>query len=167
MKQKQKQNDDDRAAVVDVPLLQDIKSLEDQNSQSGASFSGSVFNISTTMIGAGIMSIPATMKVLGIVPGLLLILVVALSVEVTVEFLLRYTHSGDSNTYAGMVAESFGRWGSLIVQICVVITNLGCLIIYFIIVGKFHLSLFHSCMYFDLDWFRIPNYTVYLIFSHG
>jgi sodium-coupled neutral amino acid transporter 2 len=31
----------------------------------GASFPGTVFNLSTTIIGAGIMSLPATMKVLG------------------------------------------------------------------------------------------------------
>ncbi|XP_048322570.2 amino acid transporter AVT6C-like [Ziziphus jujuba] len=135
MRQNQKQKENDGKAVVDVPLLADFKSLDHQNAQTGASFTGSIFNISTTMIGAGIMSIPATMKVLGIVPGFVLILVVAFFVEVTVEFLLRYTHSGESNTYAGMAAESFGRFGSVTVQICVVITNLGCLIIYFIIVG--------------------------------
>lgn len=133
-----KQENSDEAEAVAHPLLQDLKSLEGQNSSSekGASFSGAVFNISTTMIGAGIMSIPATIKVLGIVPGFILILLVALVVEVTVEFLLRYTNSGESSTYAGMVGESFGPWGSIVVQICVIITNLGCLIIYFIIIGK-------------------------------
>ncbi|XP_021824814.1 amino acid transporter AVT6D-like isoform X2 [Prunus avium] len=87
-----KQENSDEAEAVTHPLLQDLKSLEGQNSSSsekGASFSGAVFNISTTMIGAGIMSIPATIKVLGIVPGFILILLVALVVEVTVEFLLR------------------------------------------------------------------------------
>uniref|UniRef100_A0A803RC44 Amino acid transporter transmembrane domain-containing protein n=1 Tax=Cannabis sativa TaxID=3483 RepID=A0A803RC44_CANSA len=113
--------------------------LEDQNpiSEGGASFSGAVFNISTTMIGAGIMSIPATIKVLGIVPGLVVILLVALSVDITAEFMLRYTSSGNSQTYAGLLAESFGRLGSVSVQICVILTNLGCLIIYLIIIGKF------------------------------
>ncbi|KAF3433311.1 hypothetical protein FNV43_RR24413 [Rhamnella rubrinervis] len=118
--------------TANAPLLEN---LERQDSQAGASFTGSILNISTTMVGAGIMSIPATMKVLGIIPGFLLILIVALTVEVTVEFLLRNTRPGKSNTYAGMVAESFGRFGSLSVQICVIISNLGCLIIYFIIVG--------------------------------
>ncbi|BBG98104.1 Transmembrane amino acid transporter family protein [Prunus dulcis] len=134
-----KQENSDEAEAVAHPLLQDLKSLEGQNSSSsekGASFSGAVFNISTTMIGAGIMSIPATIKVLGIVPGFILILLVALVVEVTVEFLLRYTNSGESSTYAGMVGESFGPWGSIAVQICVIITNLGCLIIYFIIIDS-------------------------------
>lgn len=97
--------------------------------------SGAVFNISTTMVGAGIMSIPATMKVLGIVPGLLVIVLVAVITDLTVEFMLRCTSSGKAVTYAGMVGESFGSVGSLAVKICVITTNLGVLIVYFIILG--------------------------------
>ncbi|XP_054789091.1 amino acid transporter AVT6C-like isoform X2 [Prosopis cineraria] len=118
-----------------VPLLADTqKSAAGSNSQNG-SIPGAVFNISTTMIGAGIMSIPATMKVLGIVPGFLMIVSVALATEITVEFMLRYTGSGKSITYAGMVGESYGKLGSLAVKVCVIITNLGVLTIYLIILG--------------------------------
>lgn len=88
------------------------------------------------MVGAGIMSIPATFKVLGVIPGFILILIVALSVEVTVEFLLRYTNSGKAVTYGGLMAESFGKFGSVGLQVCVMVTNLGALIIYLIIIGK-------------------------------
>ncbi|KAJ1426308.1 Amino acid transporter, transmembrane domain [Sesbania bispinosa] len=109
-------------------------SPEDPIPQNG-SISGAVFNVSTTMIGAGIMSVPATMKVLGIIPGFVVIVLVALITDVTVEFMLRYTSSGKSTTYAGMVGESFGSLGSLAVKICVITTNLGVLIIYFIILG--------------------------------
>ncbi|KAM4093678.1 hypothetical protein ACB094_06G136700 [Castanea mollissima] len=125
---------DQQDARMDTPLLEDV--LENQNSSQGASISGAVFNISTTMIGAGIMSIPAAIKVLGIVPGFLLILVVAFFTEVTVEFLLRYTKSGKSTTYAGIVGESFGAIGSVAVQICVIITLFGALIIYLIIIDS-------------------------------
>lgn len=97
--------------------------------------SGAVFNISTTMVGAGIMSIPATLKVLGIIPGLLVIVMVAVITDLTVEFMLRCTSSGKAVTYAGMVGESFGSVGSLAVKICVITTNLGVLIVYFIILG--------------------------------
>ncbi|KAL2896155.1 Amino acid transporter AVT6C [Bienertia sinuspersici] len=55
--------------------------------------------------------------------------------DVTGEFMLRYTHSGKSTTYAGLMGESFGRLGSLALQICVMITSFGCLIIYLIIIG--------------------------------
>lgn len=121
-----------------TPLIQPDPehSPEDPNPQNG-SISGAVFNISTTMVGAGIMSVPATMKVLGIIPGFAVIVLVALITDVTVEFMLRYTSSGEATTYAGMVGESFGSVGSFGVKMCVIITNLGILIIYLIILGEF------------------------------
>jgi amino acid permease len=63
-------------------------------------------------------------------------MIIAWLVDISVEFLLRYTLSGESTTYAGVMREAFGRVGSVTVQICVLITNLGCLIVYLIIIGK-------------------------------
>lgn len=117
-----------------MPLLGEIQSPADPRLK-GASLCSAVFNISTSMIGAGIMSIPATFKVLGVVPALIVILVVAFLGDISGEFLLRYTHTGKSTTYAGLMRQSFGRAGSLSLQICVMITSLGCMVIYFIIIG--------------------------------
>ncbi|KAK6270512.1 PREDICTED: putative sodium-coupled neutral amino acid transporter 7 [Theobroma cacao] len=115
---------------VNSPLLQENRSTAKHTSVSGA-----VFNVSTSIIGAGIMSIPATLKVLGVVPAFFMIVVIAWLADVSVEFLMRYTHAGKSTTYAGVMKESFGRVGSVLVQICVLMNNLGCLIIYLIIIG--------------------------------
>ncbi|KAL4620761.1 hypothetical protein ACB092_06G179000 [Castanea dentata] len=160
---------DQQDARMDTPLLEDV--LENQNSSQGASISGAVFNISTTMIGAGIMSIPAAIKVLGIVPGFLLILVVAFFTEVTVEFLLRYTKSGKSTTYAGIVGESFGAIGSVAVQICVIITLFGALIIYLIIIGDvlcgsksgetLHLGILQE--WFGIQWWNSRAFAIQFI----
>jgi amino acid permease len=130
-----------------TPLLQQNHS-QDPIPQNGT-ISGAVFNISTTMVGAGIMSIPATMKVLGLIPGLIVIVLVAVITDLTVEFMLRFTSSGKAVTYAGMVGESFGSVGSLAVKICVITTNLGVLIVYFIILGKFFFSL---PFFFNVDY---------------
>ncbi|XVE99839.1 hypothetical protein REPUB_Repub03eG0236200 [Reevesia pubescens] len=123
------------------------------------------------MVGAGIMSIPATIKVLGIIPGFLLIFMIALLVEVTVEFLLRYTQFGKSTTYAGLMAESFGALGSLAVQISVMITNLGCLIIYLIIIGDvlcgnqsggtLHLGILQE--WFGIQWWNSRAYVILFV----
>ncbi|XP_031278802.1 amino acid transporter AVT6C-like [Pistacia vera] len=117
------------AAGVQVPLLPNHKL------RSRASVSGAVFNVSTSIIGAGIMSIPATLKVLGVIPAFVMIVIIACLANISVEILMRFTHAGDSTTYAGVMKESFGRVGSVAVQICIMITNLGCLIIYLIIIG--------------------------------
>ncbi|KAJ9175961.1 hypothetical protein P3X46_014459 [Hevea brasiliensis] len=150
-----------------VPLLPEVESSENQI-VNGASISGAVLNISTTMIGAGIMSVPATIKVLGIIPGFILLLIVAFFVEVTVEFMLRYTQSGQSSTYAGLMGESFGTIGSIGVQLCVIITNLGCLIIYLIIIGDvlcgnqsgetMHLGILQE--WFGIHWWNSRAYAL-------
>ncbi|KAL5711471.1 hypothetical protein ACHQM5_021923 [Ranunculus cassubicifolius] len=119
-----------------APLLPEFHGHADQHDECStgtASVSGAVFNVSTSIIGAGIMSIPATLKVLGIIPAILLILFVAVLSDISVDFLLRYTKSG--KTYAGVMCESFGRVGSVALQVCVMVTNMGSLIIYLIIIG--------------------------------
>ncbi|KAE8689639.1 Transmembrane amino acid transporter family protein isoform 2 [Hibiscus syriacus] len=152
-------------------LLSDADSLETQSPRALGSVSGAVFNICTTMVGAGIMSIPATIKVLGIIPGFAVMFMVAVLVEITVEFLLRYTQHGKSTTYAGLMAESFGSLGSLAVQISVMITNLGCLIIYLIIIGDvlcgnqsggtLHLGVLQE--WFGIHWWNSRAYVILLV----
>lgn len=100
-----------------------------------ASVSGAVFNLSTSMVGAGMMSMPMTLKVLGILPALSLILFVAFLCDISVEFLLRYT-GRVGMSYAGVMKESFGTKGAVLLQICVTLNNIGGLIIYLIIIGN-------------------------------
>jgi hypothetical protein len=90
-------------AKLHVPLLSKHKPTLRH-----ASVCGAVFNVSTSIIGAGIMSIPAMHKVFDAIPAFLLILVIALLGDVSMEFLMRFTHSGDTTTYAGVMKESFG-----------------------------------------------------------
>lgn len=127
-------------AGVNAPLLPETQSADDKRQHVGASISGAIFNISTGMVGAGIMSIPATFKVLGVIPSFVVIIIIAYLVEVTVEFLLKYTLSVESNTYGKLMADSFGKPGSVALQVCVMVTNLGALIIYLIIIGELLLT---------------------------
>lgn len=120
-------------AGAEAPLLPDRL---DGGSKRRPSLQGAVFNVATSIIGAGIMSIPATLKVLGVIPAFLMIALIGVVVEISVEFMLRFTYSGEARTYAGLMKESFGRLGAVAVQICVMITNLGCLIMYLIIIGE-------------------------------
>ncbi|CAI0464002.1 unnamed protein product [Linum tenue] len=124
------------AAGANAPLLPEHEKRAGRH----GSVTGAVFNVSTSIIGAGIMSIPATLKVLGVVPAFLMIVAIAWLADVSVEFLMRYTHSGETTTYAGVMREAFGGFGSAAVQICVMITNLGCLIIYLIIIESLKFS---------------------------
>uniref|UniRef100_A0A6V7QSY1 Amino acid transporter transmembrane domain-containing protein n=1 Tax=Ananas comosus var. bracteatus TaxID=296719 RepID=A0A6V7QSY1_ANACO len=102
----------------------------------GASVSGAVFNVSTSIVGAGIMSIPAAMRVLGVGPALALIAAVAFLSDASVEFLMRYTGwSSGAPSYAGLMGEAFGRAGAAVLNLCIAVTTAGTLIVFLIIIG--------------------------------
>ncbi|KAL2546583.1 Transmembrane amino acid transporter family protein [Forsythia ovata] len=120
-----------------VPLLLNNaeKSTTADQEFSGASFSGAVFNLSTTIIGAGIMALPATMNVLGLVLGIVLIVFVGVLTDFSVGMLLRFSKAGGSVSYGVVMGDAFGNVGRRILEVCVVINNIGVLIVYMIIIG--------------------------------
>ncbi|XVF71359.1 hypothetical protein PTKIN_Ptkin12aG0030800 [Pterospermum kingtungense] len=101
----------------------------------GASFTGAVFNLSTTIVGAGIMALPATMKVLGLVLGIAMIIFMAFLTDASIEFLLRFSRAGRTTSYGGLMGDAFGKYGRIFLQICVLVNNIGVLIVYMIIIG--------------------------------
>lgn len=101
----------------------------------GASFSGAVFNLSTTIVGAGIMALPATFKQLGLIPGVTLIIVAALLTEFSIDMLLRFSKASKSSSYASVAGDAFGAFGRTISQFCIIVNNLGMLVVYLIIIG--------------------------------
>lgn len=102
----------------------------------GASFSGAVFNLSTTIVGAGIMALPATMKVLGLILGVALIIFMAFLTDASIELLLRFSRAGKTVSYGGLMGDAFGKYGKILLQVCVLINNIGVLVVYMIIIGK-------------------------------
>jgi len=124
---------DEKAPLIPKTREADSSGFDDFN---GASFSGAVFNLSTTIIGAGIMGLPACVKKLGMVPGLLAIILIALLTEKSIGFMLRISRAGNLCSYANLVGDTFGKFGRALVQICIIVNNIGMLIIYMIIIGK-------------------------------
>lgn len=105
----------------------------------GASFSGAVFNLSTTIVGAGIMALPATMKVLGLIPGIIMIILMAFLTEASIELLIRFSRTSKSVSYGGLMGDAFGKYGKMLLQICILINNIGVLVVYMIIIGRYEL----------------------------
>ncbi|EEF28328.1 amino acid transporter AVT6A [Ricinus communis] len=101
----------------------------------GASFTGAVFNLSTTIVGAGIMALPATMKVLGLGLGVALIIFMAFLTEASIELLLRFSRAGKCASYGGLMGDAFGKYGRIMLQVAVLVNNIGVLIVYMIIIG--------------------------------
>ncbi|CAF2106463.1 unnamed protein product [Brassica napus] len=121
--------------VQNDPLLQASES-DGHEEFNGASFTGAVLNLATAIIGAGIMALPATMKILGLVPGIVMILLMAFLTDKTIEFLLSFSGVGNARrSYGGLMEDSFGKTGRIVLQVAVLVTNVGVLIVYMIIIG--------------------------------
>ncbi|CAM8987676.1 unnamed protein product [Rhodiola kirilowii] len=133
---KEKKSSMDRQIVDDKsPLLPVKKEEEGFDEFNGASFAGAVFNLSTTIVGAGIMALPATMKVLGLGLGIGMIIFMAFLTEASIEMILRFSKAGKSVSYGGLMGNAFGKYGKILLQVCVMINNIGVLIVYMIIIG--------------------------------
>ncbi|KAK9066300.1 hypothetical protein SSX86_013624 [Deinandra increscens subsp. villosa] len=96
---------------------------------------GAVFNLTTTVIGAGIMALPAAMKVLGLIVGVLMILVMGVLSEISVELLVRFTAQCKALSYGEIVQQALGKPARIVSDICIIINNAGVLVVYLIIVG--------------------------------
>jgi solute carrier family 38 (sodium-coupled neutral amino acid transporter), member 2 len=95
-----------------------------------------VFNPSTTIVGEGIMALPATMKVLALVPGLVMIVLGALLTEASIELLVRFSRAGGATSYGAVMGDTFGKLGKGLLQACVVVNNIGVMVVYMIIIVK-------------------------------
>lgn len=100
-----------------------------------ADVGSAVFNLATTIIGAGIMALPATMRVLGVPLGLFAILLMGFLSEVSIEMLVHYLTLTKLWTMGDLVGEAMGWAAAALAQLCIVVNNGGILIVYLIIMG--------------------------------
>ncbi|XP_074289890.1 amino acid transporter AVT6A-like [Silene latifolia] len=118
-----------------VPLLQAHSIILKTQDVNTASHITGVFNLTCSMIGAGIMGLPAAVKVLGVIPGVLMILVSGFLTKYSIEIMIRFSDHGRAYTYGQLMGDAFGRIGEVLLQICVIINNIGSTMIYLIIIG--------------------------------
>ncbi|KAJ8755121.1 hypothetical protein K2173_018919 [Erythroxylum novogranatense] len=115
----------------------------------GSGIHGAVFNLTTTIIGAGIMALPATMKVLGLVLGILLIILMGILSEISVEILVRFSVLCKASSYGEVVQCALGRNAKILSEICIIVNNAGVLIVYLIIMGDVMSGSLHHLGVFD------------------
>lgn len=133
------------------PIKSPLLPKQEPSSEKHGSTSGVVFNVSTSIIGAGIMSMPAAFKVLGVVPALLIITIIAWLSTISVGFLMKSTLAGEATTYAGVMKESFGKAGSVAVQVATMVATFGCMVIFSIIIGRLPVRF----IWFSYFWFPV------------
>ncbi|KAJ4798956.1 Amino acid transporter-like protein [Rhynchospora pubera] len=104
-------------------------------SAEGSDVPGAVFNLATSIIGAGIMALPATMKVLGMGVGLISIVIMGILSEISIELLVRFSVYCKSTSYGHLVQSALNRPFGIVSEICIIINNAGILVVYLIIIG--------------------------------
>lgn len=115
----------------------------------GSGVPGAVFNLTTTIIGAGIMALPATMKVLGVALGIVLIIVMGILSEISVELLVRFSVMCKASSYGEVVQHAMGRPARVVSEICIIVNNAGVLVVYLIIMGDVMSGSVHHMGVFD------------------
>ncbi|GLU22034.1 hypothetical protein SLE2022_381340 [Rubroshorea leprosula] len=135
--------DDDGDIDIDNYPLVHVTS----NNRSG--ISGAVFNLTTSIIGAGIMALPATMKVLGLVLGCVLIVLIGILSEISVELFVRFSVLCKARSYGEVVQSAMGRTARVLSEICIIINNAGVLVVYLIIMGDVMSGSLHHTGVFD------------------
>ncbi|KDO52299.1 hypothetical protein CISIN_1g011265mg [Citrus sinensis] len=118
-------------------------------SNEGSGVAGAVFNLTTTVIGAGIMALPAAMKVLGLAVGFVLIIFMGILSEVSVELLVRFSVLCKATSYGEVVQYALGRPAKILSEICIILNNAGVLVVYLIIVGDVMSGSLHHTGVFD------------------
>ncbi|KAL3528915.1 hypothetical protein ACH5RR_008237 [Cinchona calisaya] len=127
-------NVDDLEAHDDLLDFDNLPLIFGEN-KLGSGIYGAVFNLTTSIIGAGIMALPATMKVLGLVLGVILIFLMGILSEISVELLVRFTIHCKASSYGEVVQASLGRIARILSEICIILNNAGVLVVYLIIMG--------------------------------
>ncbi|KAL4273818.1 hypothetical protein GQ457_13G020700 [Hibiscus cannabinus] len=129
-------------ALFSIKLLallpQNLNNIESESPEAGfhgASILGAVYNLSTIVVGAGIMALPATVNQLGLIPGLMTIIFVSVLTESSIDNILRFSRASKSATYSGVATDAFGGVSRKILQAYIVINNAGMLVVYMIIIG--------------------------------
>ncbi|CAI7864485.1 unnamed protein product [Closterium sp. NIES-54] len=125
------------------------------------SLKSSIFNLSNTMIGAGMMALPAAMNVLGVVTGSVALIFVALLTYGSVMAMVRCTVAAAASSspsenpspngvgnrsfsmrdeeklsYNHTVATALGSAGRLVLQVSIVVNNLGLMMVFLDIIGE-------------------------------
>ncbi|CAK9146275.1 unnamed protein product [Ilex paraguariensis] len=117
--------------------------------KSGSGIYGAVFNLTTSMIGAGIMALPATMKVLGLPLGVVLIVLMGILSEISVELFVRFSVQCNASSYGVVVQAALGRTARILSDICIIVNNAGVLVVYLIIMGDVMSGSNHHIGVFD------------------
>ncbi|KAK9841250.1 hypothetical protein WJX74_002613 [Apatococcus lobatus] len=92
-------------------------------------------NLANTVVGAGIMSLPHAIAVLGVAFGSGVLVLVYLLARLSLAKLISLTQQTRAQSYSQLVRKQLGPAGDVFLQASIIINNAGILVVYLIILG--------------------------------
>ncbi|XVF32738.1 hypothetical protein REPUB_Repub17cG0109100 [Reevesia pubescens] len=59
------------------------------------------------------MALPTTMKVMGLILGIAMIIFMAFLTDASIEILLRFSRAGKTTSCGGLMGDAFGKYGRI------------------------------------------------------
>ena len=112
---------------------------DDDDSDSGGGSTSlvlSVFNLTNTALGAGVLSLPYFFASTGIVAGLFVLVAVGLMSALSLHLLVKANPLAGANSYLEVAAAAYGKRGVRCVQFSTLLLTFGAIPVYFVIVGS-------------------------------
>ncbi|KAA0153454.1 hypothetical protein FNF29_03271 [Cafeteria roenbergensis] len=95
---------------------------------------GASANLTNGIVGAGIMGLPFALKEAGFLPGLVLLVLVALLTDYSLRLLARLAKAHAAESYQDLVSRAFGTPGFVLVELAQFAFAYGALVAYLLIV---------------------------------
>ncbi|GMM31618.1 Avt2 protein [Martiniozyma asiatica (nom. inval.)] len=127
------------SSALDLAQNGGLTSMADTNFISpelaGSDLKGAFFNMTNSIVGAGIVGIPRAFKNSGLVLGILLMITLTFLNDWTLRLIIINTKLSGSKSYTGFVTHSFGTTGKIIVLLAQGLFAFGGAIGFSVIIG--------------------------------
>jgi amino acid permease len=125
-------------------------------------FLGSVANLCSATLGAGVLALPYAFYQAGLVMGLLLLFLSAIATLYSIHLMALACHRYRMYTYETLVQVLFGTKCRQVVQVCIFCFCIGCAVAYLIAVGDI-MTQSHMLVYHSRSWSMILVWTLILV----
>ncbi|TID29968.1 hypothetical protein CANINC_001479 [Pichia inconspicua] len=129
----------------------------------GASLKHAFFNMTNSIVGAGIVGIPMAFLNSGLLMGLFLMIILTVVNDWTLRLIIINTKLSGTKTYTGFVTHSYGTWGKIIVLLSQGLFAVGGTVGFTIIIGD---SIPHVLRPLFADWIENSEFWTF-IFSRN
>ena len=103
-----------------------------------------VFNLVSTIIGGGVLSLPFAMKKTGLILGVLLVIFSALTSDFSIYVLIACSRRSGADSYVSLARKTMGRNVDIVVNALLFLLTFMCCIAYIVLASEIVLEIFEA-----------------------